>query len=61
MLRPSRNSSRVRGAPIASMKRRRPVCEYTSPSFAGGIPSFTPAAATRRSQASASSSPPPIV
>src|ERR1035437_6501283 len=58
---PSRNSSRVRGAPIVSMNRRSPVWEYTSPSFAGGIPSLIASPATRRSHASASSSPPPIV
>ena len=43
------------------MNFRSPVWEYTSPSLAGGIPSLIPSAATRRSQESATSSPPPIV
>jgi len=38
MLRPSRNSSRVRGTPTVSMNFCSPVCEYTSPSLAGRHP-----------------------
>ncbi len=59
-MRAVKNSSRVRGTPIASTNFRSPVCEYTSPSRAGGMPSFASSDASRRSHDSASSSPPPI-
>ena len=58
-MRPEKTRSFVRGAPISRASRWVPPPPGTSPRVTSGRPTFAPASTTRKSQARASSKPPP--